>query len=351
MGTRRISLDVPGTFRLDLTVWALRRRPHNALDMWDGQHWRRSVETGHGAAELRVYQTQERGTPRLLVTVNRCGAPPERSELVEARRLVTRTLGLEVDLGGFYAMAEGDRRLLTLARRFVGLRPPCFPDVFEALVNAVACQQLSLDVGIHLINRLARRFGTASGIGTAPPIFPTPEQLAAADPVELRELGFSRAKARTLVSLGQRVMSGEVDLAALEALDDQAARDLLLALPGIGRWSAEYVLLRGLGRLQMLPGDDVGARNGLRRRFGLAADGGYDAVADLSRRWWPYGGLVYFHLLLDRLAEQGHVEVRPLETMDPARSSPPGPGGQRPPGRGSVPRRSSRSPQDFPSKF
>ena len=82
----------------------------------------------------------------------------------------------------------------------------------------------------------------------------------------------------------------------------------LLGLPGIGRWSAEYVMLRGLARHHVLPGDDVGARNNLRSRFGLAEDAGYDAVATLSRRWQPYAGLVYFHLLLDALAARGYLE-------------------------------------------
>ncbi len=90
--------------------------------------------------------------------------------------------------------------------------------------------------------------------------------------------------------------------------DDDRAMGTLLGLPEIGRWSAEYVMLRGLARYHVLPGDDVGARNNLRRRFGLAGDAGYDAVTALSRRWQPYAGLVYFHLLLDALAERGYLE-------------------------------------------
>ena len=64
-----------------------------------------------------------------------------------------------------------------------------------------------------------------------------------------------------------------------------------------------------LARYHVLPGDDVGARNNLRRRFGLAEDAGYDAVASLSRRWQPYAELVYFHLLLDALAARGYLEA------------------------------------------
>jgi DNA-3-methyladenine glycosylase II len=76
-------------------------------------------------------------------------------------------------------------------------------------------------------------------------------------------------------------------------------------LHGIGRWSAEYILLRGLGRLHVFPGDDVGARNNLARWLGLKPPLDYDAVGRALSRWQPYAGMVYFHLLLDRLEAAG----------------------------------------------
>ena len=117
------------------------------------------------------------------------------------------------------------------------------------------------------------------------------------------------AKARTIIGLARGVVSGTLGLDTLAQADDEHAGAALVALPGIGRWSAEYVVLRGLGRLGVLPGDDVGARNNLRRRFELPASAGYDEVAALAKGWWPYGGLVYFHLLLDALARGGHLEA------------------------------------------
>ena len=76
----------------------------------------------------------------------------------------------------------------------------------------------------------------------------------------------------------------------------------LIELRGIGRWSAEYVLLRGLGRLDVYPGDDVGARNNLKRWLNLRKPLDYEGVRRITKRWQPYVGLVYFHMLLDRLA-------------------------------------------------
>jgi DNA-3-methyladenine glycosylase II len=300
-------VGVAAPFRLDLTVWALRRRPHNAVDSWDGAWYRRTLVLGNRPVEVAVRQCPGAGLARLAVELKAKGRPPGPRAAVEAQCLLERSLGLGIDLTGFYDMAGRDPLLAPLARRFAGMRPPRFPSVFEAIVNAVACQQLSLTVGVHLLNRLARRYGPVGPDGDSPAGVPRPEALAAADPRDLRSLGFSGAKSIVITSLARAVAEGSVDLGALEGADDQVAMSVLTSLPGIGRWSAEYTLLRGLGRWHVLPGDDVGARNNLCRRFGLAPEAGYAEVSKLSRSWWPYGGIVYFHLLLDGLAGAGHL--------------------------------------------
>ena len=307
VGTSRFSIVAPSPFRLDLTVWALRRRQHNTIDAWDGATYRRTLIADGVPVAVAVHQDRSTapGRSRLAVEVRRRGPEPSATTIDDVARTLNRMLGPEVDLTGFYDLARSDGRLDQLARRFCGVRPPRLPSVFEACVNAIACQQLSLTVGIHLLDRLAADYGPRVAFAAAAPGFPAPERLAAADASDLRRLGFSMTKSRAVIQLAQQVTSGVVDLEGLEHLDDDDAVAALVALPGIGRWSAEYVLLRGLGRLHVLPGDDVGARNSLHRRFGLAQDAGYDDLVALGRKWWPYGGMVYFHLLLDGLNDAG----------------------------------------------
>jgi DNA-3-methyladenine glycosylase II len=79
-------------------------------------------------------------------------------------------------------------------------------------------------------------------------------------------------------------------------------------LHAAGRWSAEYTLLRGLGRLHVFPGDDVGERKNLARWLGLAEPLDYAGVQHAVAGWHPFAGFVYFHLLLDRLAARGDLE-------------------------------------------
>ena len=105
-------------------------------------------------------------------------------------------------------------------------------------------QQLSLSVGIILLNRLMRRCGLAVGGDSLLRAFPRASDIARMHPHDLRQLGFSSNKTRALLKLAHEVEAG-LDLETLAELDDGEAIERLLGLRGIGRWTAEYVLLRG----------------------------------------------------------------------------------------------------------
>jgi DNA-3-methyladenine glycosylase II len=294
-------------FRLDLTVWALRRRALNAVDAWDGSTYRRVLVLDDTPVELAV--TQEGGfeAPELHLTLQSAGEA--RNAHSEVRAALERMLSLELDINPFYTLAARDPALAPLARRFRGLRPPRFASVFECLVNAVALQQLSLAAGLTLLNRLSRTYGAcSSAAGKRAYAFPEPAELAVAKPGSIRALGFSLRKATTIVAIANAANEGQLDFGSLAIGDDEHVVETLTQIAGIGRWSAEYTLLRGLGRLHVFPGDDVGARKNLARWLGLAEPLDYTGVGRAVAGWRPYAGLVYFHLLLDRLAARGELE-------------------------------------------
>lgn len=299
----RMSFVVAPTppFRLELTVWALRRRSRNAVDRWDGHVYRRVVVLGDTPVEIAV----EQAGSRLHVSATGAGRLPAdaRARVVS---VLERTLGLRADLTAFYRFARHDSKLRPLVERFRGVKPPRFPTVFETLLNAFACQQLSITVGLELLNRLARTYGAAApdGRGHA---FPHPKALASSRIDSLRRLGFNRAKSRATIELARAVAGRRLDLERIARLDDDAAVEALSALRGVGRWTAEYALLRGFGRLHIFPTDDVGAQNALRRWLGRTGVAGDDSVARALAPWRPWAGLIYFHLLLKGLAEAGEL--------------------------------------------
>jgi DNA-3-methyladenine glycosylase II len=302
--SHQILLEPRSPFRLDLTAWALRRRPHNAVDQWDAGVYERVVSLDGVQLALSVTQTAGPDAARLSITV--AGGSVDQPRDALARSALDRLLGLSVDLSPFAAMAAPDPLLGPLVSRLRGLKPPRFPTVFEALVNGVACQQLSLEVGIHLLNRLAAdRGGTVFDDPDGRRAFPGPHDLAPLETGDLRRHGFSSTKARTIIETARAIVAGDLDLEALEQLEDAAAIERLISLRGIGRWTAEYMLLRGLGRLHIFPGDDVGAHNKLGRLFGIDTPLDYESTQELVARWHPYAGVVYFHLLLDSLSRTG----------------------------------------------
>ena len=294
-------------FRLDLTVWALRRRPRNLIDRWDGTTYRRVIVLGGRPTELAVRQAGTPARPTLSVAAT----PPPRTvpEKKCVQAVVSRLLGLRIDLTDWYDMAAGDVRLRPLADRFRGMKPPRFPTMFEAVVNAFACQQLSLEVGLELLNRLAMisssRLGRPGDVRYA---FPAAQGIARLPPAKYRAIGFSRQKVRALLDLARPIARRELELESLAREDDAVVRERLLELRGVGRWTAEYVLLRGLGRLQVFPGDDVGAQKRLARWLGRPQPLDYSGVHRAVERWQPFAGLVYFHLLLDGLSKAGALE-------------------------------------------
>ena len=295
-------------FRLDLTVWALRRRARNQIDRWDGTTYRRVILLSGRPTELAVRQEGSATGPRLIVTAT----PPLRttSERRLVRSVVDRLLGLRIDLCEWYRMAEGHRRLRTLADRFRGMKPPRFPTVFETLVNAFACQQLSLVVGLELLNRLAAVCDVRREIGErAQYAFPAARDVARVAAAEYHAIGFSHQKVRALLTLARGIDRGEVDVERLARDGDQEAARRLRELRGVGRWTAEYVLLRGLGRLHVFPGDDVGAQKSLVRWLGRSGSLDYETVNRAVGTWRPYAGMLYFHLLLDGLSKAGVLDI------------------------------------------
>ena len=293
------TLTTAAPFRLDLTALALRRDAANIVDRWEPPTYRRLFVLDGSPVEAGVEQTGPPEEPRLAVELR--GVTGERSAQ-ELAVLLHAVLGLDVDLGTGQRLTGGGDRLSLLARRFAGLRPPVMPTVFEALVSGIACQQLSLAVGMRLLARLAAEYGLARDGRHA---FPRPVDLLRASPQDLRGLGFSLRKSRTILHLAAEVAAGRLDLESLREAGTEAAIERLIALPGIGRWTAHYVALRGLGRLEVFPVDDVGAQNKLQHVLELDHRPDAAETSRIVEAWRPRQGFLYFHLLLDSLVGGG----------------------------------------------
>lgn len=292
-------------FRLDLTAWVLKRRPEDVLHQWDGEYLRRVFVVQGSAMLVEVKQVASGANPRLLVTVPH----PARQENLEECliEILNQVLGLNIDLNSFYELSLREPRLAELAIRFRGVKPPCFPSVFECFVCAVACQQLSLHVGILLLNRLIETFGQSAS-GTQQRAFPRPSILARADVDQLKAMSFSTNKARYIIEMARAIETGEIKLNDYANLSDGDLKAQLTGIRGIGKWTAEYMMLRGYGKIDAYPIDDSGARSKLKKFLALNSDMDRQELQAVVNLWTPYSGLLYFHVLLYLLAEEGHLK-------------------------------------------
>ena len=296
-------------FRLDLTVWALRRRAHNVVDRFDDGVWRRVLVIGKLPVAVAVRQTRRGERPEIEVRISAARPQPVKTEVAAT---ITRMLGLELDLSDFYRLARADVRLRELADRLRGMKPVRYATVFEGFANAVACQLVSLSAGMHVLNRMADACGIPGKVDGAAPMrsFPAAAAIARSNPDALRAFGLSRQKGEYLIGLAKLAIDPkDRDFASIERLNDEDAIARLSKIRGVGRWTAEYVMLRSFGRINIFPGDDVGGRKKLFEWLGSRDAPTYDGVGKMLERWRPYGGLIYLHLIVNAVADAGHVEA------------------------------------------
>ena len=161
-------------------------------------------------------------------------------------------------------------------------------DHYGALVRAIAGQQLSVLAARAIYARLTARFGGRP---------PTPAEILADDPEELRAAaGFSRAKVSYLRSLAEHVISGELELERLDELSDEQVIAELVAVKGVGMWTAHMFLLFQLERPDVLAVGDLGIRRAIERAYGL--DGLPDAatIEAIAEPWCPHRTLACRYL-------------------------------------------------------
>lgn len=167
-------------------------------------------------------------------------------------------------------------------------RPDRPDDHYGALVRAIVGQQLSTKAAATIFARLTARYGGRT---------PTPAELLADDPDELRAAaGLSRAKASYLRSLAEHVVAGELELELLDELPDDRVIAELVAVKGLGRWTADMFLMFHLGRPDVLPVGDLGIRRAVERAYALPGLPDPARLTAIAEPWRPHRTLACRYL-------------------------------------------------------
>lgn len=247
----------------------------------------RVIETADGVAPYRARQV---GPDRVEVDGPSAAEPDLRWRLAEG-----------LPWGPVAALAEDDGRIGELLEGRPGYRPPMEPDPFEALVQAITAQQVNLRWAVTTRRRLVETFSVPiAAFGQQLWPFPRSEVLAAATPEQLRTLQFTWRKSEFIIDVAQQASSGTLD--GLADLTNAAVIEVLTAIRGIGRWSADWVLARCLARPDVVAAGDLGVRKAISHDW-LGSDEllTEKEIRAVATQWGDAANWVT-HLLLERLS-------------------------------------------------
>ncbi|MEC5145986.1 DNA-3-methyladenine glycosylase [Chitinophaga sp. 212800010-3] len=213
------------------------------------------------------------------------------------KQFITHWLHLDADLQPFYDYTRTDPLLKGLAEDYNGLRLIGMPDLFEAISWPIIGQQINLPFAYTLRQRLIQQFGYHTVVnGTDFYLYPHPAVIAAISPEQLAPLQFSRSKAQYLVEVARQMASGALTSEKLDAMSYDDARAALVAIKGIGNWSANYTLMKYRRFPQSVLLEDVGLQNAIKNRLNLDAKPSMAALQAYAQPWKDHAAYAIFYL-------------------------------------------------------
>jgi DNA-3-methyladenine glycosylase II len=207
---------------------------------------------------------------------------------------------LDFDLCNFYEDVENDLVMHHLAKQLYGLKSPTTPTVFESLVDSIVEQQISLKVAQSMEKKIVKKFGESLTIdGNVYFAYPTPQSIADSSISEIQQVGLSLRKAEYILNAAKLIVDGKLDLEQLKGNPnpEQIIAELD-AVRGIGVWTAELTMLRGMQRLDALPADDLGLRRIISMVYRRGKPINAAETREIAKAWGKWKGLAAFYLII-----------------------------------------------------
>jgi DNA-3-methyladenine glycosylase II len=232
--------------------------------------------------------------PRLAYTLT-SAEPLSEAEHTALRDRISFALSLDDDLGAFYQFAQGDTAMQPVVARLYGLHQPKFLTPFELACWAILTQRTPIPIARQIKQRLAARYGVELAVaGIVYRAFPEVATLASADPAELAEIVRNARKANYLLAVIQ--FFDEVDEAWLRSAPVEEVQARLRGVRGIGEWSAMFLLVRGLGRMDAMPVSDGELQRSAAQLYNAGQPLPSDAFARLLERYGDVRGYWAFYI-------------------------------------------------------
>jgi 3-methyladenine DNA glycosylase/8-oxoguanine DNA glycosylase len=281
-----LTLSYQGPYQWDTLLNFYRQRCINGVEVVGADSYSRSFRIDGQSGYFTVAHTAATSSLTVLVT----GAGPGSLPLVQQR--IARQFDVASNPAAIAKSLGKHPALQHIVRQLPGMRLPGIATEFEAVIRAIAGQQISVKAARTLLQRLCERCGARlpSGDGCMPMLlFPEPQDLLAHS---LDGLGFTGKRVAWMQHIAERYANGFSGATG----DLAASVKLLASLPGIGEWSAHYIAMRALGEADAFPTADLGLLNALRNPERPSARQ-LQALAEEWRPWRAYATLYLWHTL------------------------------------------------------
>lgn len=293
LSERTIELVPDGPYDFAQVLLHLRTSASAILEHITADAYERALELVGRPVVLRLSSVGTVAQPRLALTVR--GEVVDKAVMQAASAQVRRVFMLDVDPTPFLAQIAGDPIFSAQLAPFAGLRPVIMATPYESLLWAIIGQQINVAFAAKLKRVLVELAGRQLVVaGQTYSLLPQPAAVAALDPVQLRERQFSQQKTAYVQTVSAAIAAGEIEFATVQAMPFEEAITALTRFRGIGRWTAECLLMRGLGVQDSLPAGDIALRAVIGRAYGLERHASEAEVRTIAEAWAGWRGWAAF---------------------------------------------------------
>ncbi|HYA61370.1 MAG TPA: DNA-3-methyladenine glycosylase [Candidatus Acidoferrum sp.] len=291
----------PFDFELSTTIFSDGDREIRTY--YKGKYW----QVVRIANELFLIVITSIGTvdkPRLVVEVREDTRLLGES-LEKVRETVISLFNLNFNLERFYKEVSPDNIMSKLIRQLRGYKSPTTQTVFEALISSITEQQISLAAAFSIQKRMVRTFGDVIRINKSVYYaFPKPKTLASATIEQLRACGLNTRKAEYIRDIAALISDDKLNLEKFKSHENtNEIVDELCKLRGVGDWTAELTLIRGMHKLDVIPANDLGLKRTISHYYCNDKKISSKDVRTIAKKWGNWKGLAYFYLIMaERLA-------------------------------------------------
>ena len=256
-----------------------------------------ALDTGDKPVLVELCSEGSVTTPKLCLSI-RSDTVISKSEIKKVKDRISSMFNIDDDLVPFYKAMESDPIMTALVQRLWGVKAPTTSTVFEALTDSVIEQQISLAAAHSIEHRLIKAAGTPLTVDNRTwYCYPTPHILARTTDATFRACGLTVRKGEYIRDISRHIVEGSLDLDHFKTYPDtESIIKEMVKVRGIGRWTAELTILRGLHRADSFPADDVGVRRFISRVYYNGKKISPDEARAFADTWGTWKGFAAYYL-------------------------------------------------------